>query len=116
MSDKVIMEIARKIRSETKSISSATHDSILLDPIEAVKHFSWETVWLELKNKMPTLLKLLQLVITNPSKKKPLICFLVSQILKQRYPKLGLVQRAISIALYGNGTNKQVYFNSYGKV
>ena len=75
--DKMLVQLAQKIRSEMKVISSDDHDSLLLDSIEAVKHFSWETIWLELQNKMPTLIKLLELVITNSSKKKSLICFLV---------------------------------------
>jgi len=104
----MVSEIAQKIKTEMKDISSEHHDSILLDTLEAVKNFSWETVLLELQNKMPTLMDLLMKLVINPSKKKPLLCFLASQLLKQRYQKLGLVQRAVSVLMYGNGTNKQV--------
>ena len=72
-SDKMLVQLAQKIRSEMKAISSDDYDSVLLDSNEAVKHFSWETIWLELQNKMPTLIKLLELVITNSSKKKSLV-------------------------------------------
>ena len=108
VSEKVILAVAQKIRTEIKSINSAEHDSILLDSIEALKNFSWESIWLELSSKTPTLVKLLQLLVTNSSKKKPLMSFIVCQLLKQQYPKLCLVQRAVSIALFGNGTSKQV--------
>ena len=99
-SSKVVSGIAQQIRAEMKSIRSERHDSILLDTLEAVKRFSWETVLLELQKMMPTLMQLLMKVVTNPSKKIPLLCLLASQLLKQRYPKLGLVQRAMSVVLY----------------
>ena len=43
-----------------------------------------------------------------PEQNKPLICLLTSMILKKKYPVLGLVQKAISLLLYGNGTHKLV--------
>ena len=43
---------------------------------------------------------LLTLLVKCPENNKPLICFIISAILKQRSPKLGLVQRAISILHY----------------
>ncbi len=107
-STKVVTEVARKIKAEMKGIRSHQHDSILLDTVEAVKNFSWDAVILELQHKMPTLMHLLSSLVTNPSRKKPLLCLLASQVLKQQYPKLCLVQRAVSVLLYGNGTNKQV--------
>lgn len=107
-STKIVSEIAQKIKAEMKDISSQHHDSVLLDTLESVKKFSWETVLLEFQNTMPTLMHLLMKLVINPSKKKPLLCLLASQLLKQRYPKLGLVQRAMSVLLYGNGTKKQV--------
>ena len=104
----MVSEVAKKIKAEMKAISSQRHDSILLDTIESVKNFSWERVLLELQSMMPTLMHLLMKLVANPTKKKPLLCLLASQLLKQRHPKLGLVQRAMSVLLYGNGTNKQV--------
>ncbi len=104
----MVTEVAWKIKAEMRDISSQHHESILLDTVEAVKHFSWETVITELQNMTPTLMHLLMNLIRNPSKNKPLLCLLASQLLKHRFPKLGLVQRAVSVLLYGNGTNKQV--------
>ena len=107
-STKIVKEVVRKIKAEMRAIRSEKHDSILLDTQEALKNFSWETVVLELQNKTPTLMHLLQNLVANPSRNKPLVCLMASQILKQRYPKLGLVQRAVSAFLYGKGTSKQV--------
>ena len=107
----VIMNIARLMKEEFKSLCSRDHDTLLRDDVQAVKQFSWETVWLELENKIPTLMSLFKQVIRRPEENKPLICVLASMILKKRSPKLGLVQRAITVALYGNGTSKSVCYN-----
>ncbi len=63
-----------------KQIASMDHDSILRDTIEAVKHFSWETVSLELEKKVPTLMSLLRLLVRNPTS-WPFIASLASQII-----------------------------------
>lgn len=104
----IVKKLAVKIKSEMKNISSADHDSILRDSVEAIKHFHWDTVFLELQNKVPTLMSLLKQIVKLPAEKKPLLCFLGSQLLKSRHQHMGLVQRAISVMLYGNGTAKQV--------
>ncbi len=44
----------------------------------------------------------------KPAESKPLIACLVSQVLKDHHPKLGLLQRVVSVLLYGNGVSKQV--------
>ena len=59
-SDKVLREIARTIMEEMKSLASMEHDTILRDNIEAVKQFSWDTVFMELNEKVPTLIRLLR--------------------------------------------------------
>lgn len=115
-SESVITNISLRIKREMKAISSDAQDSVLRDTIEALKHFSWETVWLELNQNIPTLMSLLSQLIPNPTEHKPLLCFVASQLLKSRHQRMGLVQRAISIMLYGHGTAKQVSLNhnSYG--
>ena len=44
----VITKLVAKIKAEMRKLSSKEHDSILRDTIEAVKHFHWDTVMLEL--------------------------------------------------------------------
>lgn len=100
--------MALKIRREMKALGSASHDSVLCDTVEAIKFFSWERVSLELFQNLPTLMVLLSKIVRKPSERRPLLCMLASQLLKCRHPKLGLVQRAVSIMMYGNGTAKQV--------
>ena len=108
MGNQIIADIIRIVRKEMKELSSESHSSILRDTFEAVKRFSWETVWMELVNKVPTLMKILSGLVPQPSEDKPLLCLLVSMLVKRRSPKLSLVQRAVSLMLYGNGTSKQV--------
>ena len=90
----IVKKLAVQIKSEMKNISSADHDSILRDSVEAIKHFHWDTVFLELQNKVPTLMSLLKQI---PAEKKPLLCFLGSQLLKSRHQHMGLVQTVISV-------------------
>ena len=104
----VVTKSAAKIKAEMKVLNSKDHDSILRDTIEAVKHFHWDTVMLELLQRVPTLMSLLKEVVRRSDEKKPLLCFLASQLLKAHNQHMGLVQRAVSIMLYGNGTSKQV--------
>lgn len=106
----VITKLAAKIRAEMKVLSSKDHDSILRDTIEAVKHFHWDTVMLELLRRVPTLMSLLKQLVRRSHEKKPLLCFVASQLLKAHNQHMGLVQRAVSIMLFGNGTSKQVNF------
>ena len=107
-SQNIVTKLALKIREEMRTISSQSHDSVLRDSVEEVKQFSWETVRLELVQKMPTLMVLLCQLVGRAVDRYPLVCLLASMILKSRHRHMGLVQRAISVMLYGNGTAKQV--------
>ena len=104
----IISQVALKIKSEMKELSSVAHSSILRNSDDAIKNFDWEIVLDELLNKLPTLMSLIMKLIPKPAKSKALLCILASQILKARYPYMGLVQRAISVMFYGNGTAKLV--------
>ena len=112
MSQPILTKLALKIQKEMKEISSLTHDSILRDTVEAVKHFSWETVGLELHDKLPTLMTLLAKITGKSAANSRLLCLLGSMILKSRHRQMGLVQRAISVMMYGYGTSKQVHFQA----
>ena len=47
------------------------------------------------------------------NKSQPFISSLACQLIKDHHPKLGLMQRAVSVLLYGNGTSKHVNFLNY---
>ena len=87
-------------------MSSESHDSILRDSVEVVEHFHWR---LELLQQTPILMSLLTQLLGRAPEHSPLLCLLTSIILKSRHRHMGLVQRAISVMLYGNGTAKQVH-------
>ena len=70
-SDKVIREVAWVIKKEMKDLASIDNDSILRDTVEAVKHFSWETITSELQKKVPSLMRLLQCLVKKPSLSLP---------------------------------------------
>lgn len=101
----VISQLANKIKSEMTVISSDAHDLILKDSVEAMKVFSWETVSLELVQKVATLMSLLSQIVPNVPRNKCLMSFLASQILKSRHQHPCLVQCALSVIWYSNGTN-----------
>ena len=87
-------------------ICSTNHYSILRDSYEAVKRFSWESIWLEYQAKVPTHFALLTGLL--PKAEKRFIAFVVSLLLKRRCKHMSLVQRVISLVLYGNAAKKQV--------
>ena len=107
-SKSAISNMALKIKREMKSLGSVSHDLVLRDTVEAIKWFSWERVSLEFFQKLPTLMALLSKIVHKLTERGPLLCMLASQLLKCCHPKLGLVQWAVSIMMYGNGTAKQV--------
>ena len=76
--------------------------------MESVKQFSWEAVHEELAKHLPTLMVLLSNLIPKSVEQKPLECLIASQLLKCRHPEMALVQRAVSVMMYGNNVQKQV--------
>ena len=104
----MLKEVCGAIKVEMKQLSSDKHDSVLRDNIEAVKHFHWDTVMLEMEKMIPTLISILKHLVPSPSQNKPLVASIASQLLKARHQRMGLVQRAVSVMLYGNGSSKQV--------
>ena len=104
--ESMLMSLGRKIRAERRKLCSLDHNSVLRNTSEAVKNFNWEMVLEELQNNVPTIVKFLKRVF--PQSSSPILCMVISQLLKFKPPKMALVQRAISVLLYGNGASKQV--------
>ena len=93
-----------------KFISSDDHNSLLRDSNDGIKDFKWDRLFGELSRYMPTCVSLLLSFISgkDDSRRVMLVCVIISMLLKKRFPKMGLLQRAISVLLYGNGCSKQV--------
>ena len=104
--DYIMISVARQIRHEIKEICSLKHNSVLRISHENIKHFSWEVIWQELNNKVPTLVELLQKLLPRSSNLS-LSC-LICLMLKQRCKHMSLLQRVVSVLLYGHGTSQQV--------
>ena len=105
-SQPLLSAVAKKIRNQMSSLCSPKSSSILRDNHEALKHFSWKTLWLEFSLKVLSLVQLLQQLLPKADMK--VLCFVMSIILKKRCMHACLLQRVISVMLYGNATGKQV--------
>ena len=108
MSEPIRISLTQQIRKEMAEICSTEHHSILRDTHEAVKRFSWEIVWSEYQCKVPTLFTFLSGLL--PKADKRFIAFIISLLLKKRCKHMSLVQRVISLLLYGNAAKKQVLY------
>jgi len=110
-SNAAIEEIGRIIKQEIKYICSNTHNSLLRSYGADIKKFSWETVWEELKENTPKLVLLVSVICPKGSiiLKSTIICMM----LKQSNPKMSLLQRVISVMMYGNTVHKAVCYNYY---
>ena len=106
----LMTSLEKSLDREMKEIRKLNTASIFMDSQEALVSFNWEMIWLELKRHAPTLLSIISVLLPSSEveKHKPVVCFIAAMVLKHRYKHLSLVQRAVSILLYGNGTSKQV--------
>ena len=89
-----------------KSICSLRRNSLLRGNIEALKHFSWDAVWEEFTQEIPTLVAFVKNLL--PKADKIFLAGLICVILQQSCKHMSLFQRVMSILLYGHGTSKQV--------
>lgn len=106
-SEHTVTALAKKVNEEMGQISSSKSNSILKEHCNG-SNFSWEMIWNEIERQLPTLHLFLISIVKNAVSHKPLVCMIISMILKHRYKNIALVQGVISVLLYGNSTHKQV--------
>jgi len=109
--DDTLNAVARKVQDEIKHISSEKANTILKSNKEnkgQKLNFSWNTVHCDLQKHMPVTVDLLNRIIPKTSQFKPLVCVITAMILKAHNHKLCLIQKVLSIFLYGNGVHKQI--------
>ena len=106
-SSETVNALATKINHEIDHVFSSKTDTLFKKKCN-VYGFSWEAVWHELEEHLPTFVSVLVNICDRGTLNKPLICMILSMILKQRYKNLTHVQGAISVLLYGNSAHKQV--------
>ena len=100
----MIGALARQARKEMKAISS----NALFRNKKALANFSWTTVWDEIVKEAPVLTNLLSSLVAKPEENKAMLCMVANMFLKKHNKSLALVQKCISVFLYGNGCSKQV--------
>ena len=106
-SEQILNALTQQMREEMKEVCSKKYNSILRDSHEAVKMFSWETIWLEFEAKVPTLFQFFEKLL--PKAEKKFLAFVISLLLKKHCKHMSLVQRAVSVLLYGNAAKKQIH-------
>lgn len=102
----VLSSIAQQIRHEMSDICSLQNSSLLRNSYAGIKNFSWKALSSEFYARVPTMMSLLKSIL--PKSDEKFLLFLVSLVLKKRCKHLSLVQRVISIFLYGYAANRQV--------
>lgn len=102
----MIAQVAKFIRAEMKNICSFAHNSILRGQHDQIKSFNWDSILAELEQNMPTFILLLRHLMPKADGK--FLSFIVAMILKRRCKHMSLVQRVISVMLYGNAAQKEV--------
>ena len=110
MAPSFVNKVCSNIITEMKAVSSVSHNSFLRNSVKSVKEFKWGAVTDELYQNMPTLMSILSNIIPKSADHKPLQCMIASQLLKTRHPHMCLVQRIVSVMMYGNGVTKQVQY------
>lgn len=102
----MVNALNNKIKGELSQICSTQHNSILATEGESIQNFSWNTIWIELKQKMPVFLSLLSAISSQGS--QMVHCVMACTILKKKHQKMGLLQKIVSVFLYANAVPKQV--------
>ena len=105
-SAKIIKSLGNSIKKEYKNVCSDQHKSIFRGDSENIKSFSWDKLWSEIHQHMPTLASLLTAI--TPSNNQPLVCTIISMLIKNRHQRMDYLQKVISAFLYANGAHKQV--------
>ena len=110
----IIVQIGLLIQRELRALASRKGNSLLRNRSkEAFLSFSWDSMWQELVAKTPTLLTILETVLScktmSLSKIQPILCIIIAILAKFINPALNLVQSYISILLYAGHCSKQVH-------
>lgn len=100
---------ASTIKQEIQAISSANCNLRSDD----VLNFSWDDIWSQYQQYLPQFTMLLDEIIPDSGGRKHVICLIMSIILKFKHAKISLVQKIISLYLYGNSVHKKVNSRTY---
>jgi len=104
-----INALSNQINKEMDVVCSTKTDTVFHKDCDEID-FSWDRVWRDVELYLPTLLSLLISIKGEKSGTdcKPLMCTIVSMLLKHHFHELSLLQGVISVLLYGNSAHKPV--------
>jgi len=102
----VLSVLTKKIKCQMAHICSSNFSSVLKKEHKELSQFNWDELWAEFSKQVPLLLSFLQSIL--PKADKIFITFVVCMLLKKRSKHMSLMQRLVSVLLYGNAANKQV--------
>ena len=103
----VVMDVCRKMKQEMRHYCGRQGTTIIGSSVEGVENFSFDSLWYEMSSHMPTLTTVLQQLMPKKdfSLNIPVLCLIGSMLLKHRSQNMALLQRVISVFLYGNGAS-----------
>ena len=93
--DHIIKHLSIAVRKELSHICSVRHDSLVRDGYDKMKKFSWDMLYSEYVENIPTLVSLISAI--SPTSSIAVRCTIISIIVKQRHNKMALLQRIISM-------------------
>ena len=112
----VVRGVGRILHQEFKSLCADSFPSILRDTTDvALKHFSWESLWMEILQKAPMFVSVLESCLPAKTKldRRPVICMCAAMLAKYRNPKMCHVQAAVSLLLHAGHAGTQVGIHTY---
>lgn len=112
----VVKQVGRMCFQEIKSLCSDNYYGMMRNTSDvSLTNFSWESIWIEVLNKAPTLVSILTSCLPAKTKfnvnKKPIICVAAAMLCKFRNPKMCHVQAAFSLILHAYHAGSQVSRN-----
>lgn len=100
-------ELARSAKKQMRSLSGKK-SSMVFGKKEYMTDFTWNMLWDELAADVPILMFFLKKLVRDADSRKPVVCLIISMLLKDHNKAMCLLQNVVSALLYGNGCAKQV--------
>ena len=108
----ILKLVGKMVHAEIKKFCSDGANSILKrDDPQCIKTFSWESFNSEVSKFAPILKGILQATCKARMSKthfNVVMCVCVALLLRNRNPRMNLIQKIISLVLYGGHSSKQV--------
>ena len=108
----ILKLVGKMVHAEIKKFCSDGANSILKrDDPQCIKTFSWESFYSEISKFAPVLNSILQATSKRRMSKtnfNVVKCVCVALLLRNRNPRMNLIQKIISLVLYGGHSSKQV--------